>query len=404
MSAPKAFICHSSKDKSVVKRLAIDLRKNGVEAWYDDWEILLGDSLRCKIDQGIEDCDYFLAIVSENSFESAWVQTELDAGMVKRIQGSCRLIPVLLGISPEQLPPTLAGIKAEPLDDYEPGLSSLVRTCHGISEKPPLGEPPTKRHTSKTDSSSDTAIIDQLVNEGDKRFSGLRSNHEQERDMLKASFGRWTIAYALLPTPKQIPLLDLREVCMKAQVMKSPWPIGVCTLNEFQPYPRDKYFEAFIATSEYRPSVDFWIASFKGGFYATRAYTEDISPRADEYLPGNVPLINPYHYSGDIAEGLIHSLNFAQAFPGNHKEVLFHVRFDKLESRTIWRDWCGPRIESNRISRTPEWRNSISIDVNALPTSVKELIATLMNPLWEQFHFFDVPTEKYGELCDKILP
>ena len=112
MSAPKAFICHSSKDKSVVKRLATDLRKNGVEAWYDDWEIFPGDSLRCKIDQGIEDCDYVLAIVSENSFESAWVQTELDAGMVRRIQGSCRLIPVLLSISPEQLPPTLAGIKA----------------------------------------------------------------------------------------------------------------------------------------------------------------------------------------------------------------------------------------------------------------------------------------------------
>ena len=40
MAAPTAFLCHSSADKAlVVDRLAMDLRANGVEVWYDKWEI-----------------------------------------------------------------------------------------------------------------------------------------------------------------------------------------------------------------------------------------------------------------------------------------------------------------------------------------------------------------------------
>jgi hypothetical protein len=141
---PIAFLCHSSVDNSLTEQLAMDLRKQGVNAWFDKWEIIPGDSLRRKIDEGIEDAGFFIAILSSSSLKSEWVQSELDAGMVKRIEGSCRLIVCPYGINDEDIPVTLRGRRYVRLTDYESGLRELVNTCHGLSEKPPLGDLPTQ--------------------------------------------------------------------------------------------------------------------------------------------------------------------------------------------------------------------------------------------------------------------
>jgi hypothetical protein len=142
MDAPVAFLSHSSENSSIAKRVATDLRSQGVDTWFDQWEIRPGDSLRQKIDEGIEKASFFLVLLTPESLKSKWVQVELDAGMVKRIQGTCRLIPILLGVPEEQLPPTLRGIVWVRLDDYREGLRQLIEVCHGIKTKPPLGPSP----------------------------------------------------------------------------------------------------------------------------------------------------------------------------------------------------------------------------------------------------------------------
>jgi hypothetical protein len=39
---PRAFVSHSTKDRAFVEALATNLRANGVEAWYSEWEIKPG--------------------------------------------------------------------------------------------------------------------------------------------------------------------------------------------------------------------------------------------------------------------------------------------------------------------------------------------------------------------------
>jgi len=94
------------------------------------------------VDDGIEAATHFLALLTPNSLRSEWVQTELDAGMIKKIEGTCRLIPVLAGVTIDDLPPTLRAIMVVHLDPYEAGLRELLAACHGTSAKPPLGAPP----------------------------------------------------------------------------------------------------------------------------------------------------------------------------------------------------------------------------------------------------------------------
>jgi hypothetical protein len=141
-ATPAAFLSHAFADRDVARRLASDLRAAGVDVWYAEWELRPGDSLRRKIDEGIDRATHFLVLLTTASIKSEWVQTELDAGMVNRISGKCRLIPVLLGVTNEEIPSTLRGLIWVTLDPYDDGLRRLIDVCHDVSRKPPLGSPP----------------------------------------------------------------------------------------------------------------------------------------------------------------------------------------------------------------------------------------------------------------------
>jgi len=144
MGNPKAFLSYSSKDKALAERLARDLTLSGVDVWYAEWKIAPGDSLRRKIDSGIEAASHFLVLLTPNSLKSEWVQTELDAGMVRRISGHCKLIPIVHEIRDEEVPATLAGVLWVRLEQtgYAKGVRKLLDACHGVSDRPAIGPVP----------------------------------------------------------------------------------------------------------------------------------------------------------------------------------------------------------------------------------------------------------------------
>jgi len=73
MTMAHVFISYSSKDRGFVEQLVKDLRDNGIEPWYDQSEMLPGDSLTQKIGEAILDSDFLVIILSPNSIESEWV-------------------------------------------------------------------------------------------------------------------------------------------------------------------------------------------------------------------------------------------------------------------------------------------------------------------------------------------
>lgn len=142
---PIAFLCHASEDKDLVRRLANDLTAHGVDVVFDEWEIRAGDSLRQKIDAGLERCTHFIAILSPNSIRKPWVNSEMDAGFVLRLQEQVVFIPLRLGLDVAALPPLLRGVSAPPIDNYESDLAALVSDIHGLTRKPPLGQQPASK-------------------------------------------------------------------------------------------------------------------------------------------------------------------------------------------------------------------------------------------------------------------
>lgn len=91
------FLSHSHQDKSFARKLARALRNHGHIVWIDEAEILVGDSLVRKIEEGLDKVDYVVAVLSAASVASEWVRKELDAAMSREIWSKrVVVLPVLL--------------------------------------------------------------------------------------------------------------------------------------------------------------------------------------------------------------------------------------------------------------------------------------------------------------------
>jgi len=163
--APKVFVSHAHEDKErFVNTFAEKLIANGVDAWVDKWEMLPGDSLIDKIfEEGIKNAQAMIIVLSNYSVDKKWVREELNAGMVKKISGSTKLIPVVIDDCevPEALKSTVWE-KIEDLNDYEEEFQRILASIFGASLKPPIGTPPKYAHL-PIDSLPDLNKIDTIV-------------------------------------------------------------------------------------------------------------------------------------------------------------------------------------------------------------------------------------------------
>ena len=134
----RAFICHASEDKGLARQLAEDLQLAGIDTFFAEWEIKAGDSLRRKIDEGIETCTHFILLATPVSLEKRWVNAELDAAFVKKVEGQSILIPLRHGLSAERLPALLRGLISPEIREYEADVKRLVDDIRGLTRKPPV--------------------------------------------------------------------------------------------------------------------------------------------------------------------------------------------------------------------------------------------------------------------------
>jgi CheY-like chemotaxis protein len=75
------FVSHSSKDVEFAARLHSDLIANGVSCFYAPEDLKSGDKFRVVIDESIKVRDKLLLILSSNSIDSRWVESEVETAL-----------------------------------------------------------------------------------------------------------------------------------------------------------------------------------------------------------------------------------------------------------------------------------------------------------------------------------
>ncbi|WP_177764415.1 toll/interleukin-1 receptor domain-containing protein [Flavobacterium sp. I3-2] len=98
------FVSHASEDKtSFVRPFVESLKSKGVEVWYDEFELDIGDSLRRSIENGLKKSKYGIVVLSEAFFSKEWPQRELDGLFAREVNGEKVILPIWHKISKNEV-------------------------------------------------------------------------------------------------------------------------------------------------------------------------------------------------------------------------------------------------------------------------------------------------------------
>jgi hypothetical protein len=138
------YLAHASEDhETLAKPLAESLMANGIEVWFDEWEIRTGDSLRRKMEEGLAICTHFVVLLTPNSLHKPWVETEIDAGFIRSVGGASRFMGLRTGIGVDDLSPFLRTLRCPEVHLGQVSeVENLIADIHGVSRKPQRGDAP----------------------------------------------------------------------------------------------------------------------------------------------------------------------------------------------------------------------------------------------------------------------
>ena len=122
------FISHASEDKDeFVRPLAKALEQSGLEVWFDETTLKVGDGLRAAIDNGLSKSRFGIVVLSKHFFAKPWPKEELEGLTSMEISGVKVILPIWHNITRGEVAersPTLAGRLAAQSKD---GLEKVVR-------------------------------------------------------------------------------------------------------------------------------------------------------------------------------------------------------------------------------------------------------------------------------------
>ena len=106
-SIPKkwdVFISHAYEDKEpFVKRLTKALQAFGVNVWYDDFSLKIGDSLSKAIDHGLKDSTYAIVVISTSFLEKGWTDYEYRSLLSREVGFKKVILPIWHNITKLQV-------------------------------------------------------------------------------------------------------------------------------------------------------------------------------------------------------------------------------------------------------------------------------------------------------------
>lgn len=100
---PSVFISYQSDDQDVARELALFFASEGIDPWYYEWKVSLGDSNTEKLNRGLSQCSHFILVWSHNSAdqEGGWFHREAQSQINRAITtGNPQIIPVRLDDTP----------------------------------------------------------------------------------------------------------------------------------------------------------------------------------------------------------------------------------------------------------------------------------------------------------------
>lgn len=104
----KVFLSHSSVDKPIIEEIFRELQKEEIKAFLDKYEIKPGDSIVEKLNDGLQNSDLGILLLSKNFLNSNWAKTEMSYFIHERMAtGKKSFLIVNVNLTAAEIPPLL---------------------------------------------------------------------------------------------------------------------------------------------------------------------------------------------------------------------------------------------------------------------------------------------------------
>jgi TIR domain len=139
----KVYISHASADTWIARKVCEDVHKLGIEVFLDNKDIQTGEDFDALTTENIANSNEMIVLVSHAALKSNWVMIEFGAARALGI----RLIPILVDVTPNELPQPINRHLARDLNQIEQYYGELRRRSrNGVGPRAPVILP-TARHS-----------------------------------------------------------------------------------------------------------------------------------------------------------------------------------------------------------------------------------------------------------------
>jgi RNA-directed DNA polymerase len=121
------FVCHAGEDYArCVAPLRAKLEAKGISYWVSEAEIGLGDSIIDRVNEGLRNSRYLLALLSRKSIAKGWPMAELNAVLQQQLDTrSKRVLPVIID-DPRDVLAQLPILNSYSYSSWSEGLDVIV--------------------------------------------------------------------------------------------------------------------------------------------------------------------------------------------------------------------------------------------------------------------------------------
>lgn len=129
------FVSYASEDRKFVEKLIEKLDKFAAHVWYDQREILVGESIVEKVNTGLKNATVIVAILSKSSITKPWVLREVYSSFGRQLQSTqISLLPVV--VDDCEIPPLMNDVKyADFRSSFETGFNQLIAALQGRRQR-----------------------------------------------------------------------------------------------------------------------------------------------------------------------------------------------------------------------------------------------------------------------------
>lgn len=97
------FISHASEDKSFVRQLVLEIQARGATVWFDERELMVGDSLSESIAAGLRNSRFGVVVLSKSFFAKQWPRHELRGLIAREMGGGGGVLPVWHQVTEDEI-------------------------------------------------------------------------------------------------------------------------------------------------------------------------------------------------------------------------------------------------------------------------------------------------------------